>query len=201
MPTPEQVRQLPELVRVRVPQEWEDLNGHVNVKHHLTMYDLTSDPLLELLGISEEWVRTQRVGLFDLEHHIWFLNEVHVGEEVSLFLSFTARNEKRVQGHVFLLNVTHERLASVVEFVSAAADLDARRTVPLPAVNATDAVVSDGRPSNPLRSTNTSLYVYVPAARPPPTRGARVTRSTGGREVSSRAPPGSPWILRFSAIT
>ena len=65
---------------------------------------------------------------------IWFLNEVHVGEEVSLFLSFTARNDKRVQGHVFLLNVTHERLASVVEFVSAAADLDARRTVPLPAV-------------------------------------------------------------------
>jgi len=134
MPTPEQVRQLPELVRVRVPQEWEDLNGHVNVKHHLTMYDLTSDPLLELLGISEEWVRTQRLGLFDLEHHIWFLNEVHVGEEVALFLSFTARNEKRVQGHVFLLNVTHERLASVVEFVSASADLDARRTVPLPAV-------------------------------------------------------------------
>jgi acyl-CoA thioester hydrolase len=134
MPTPKQVRQLPELARVRVPQEWEDLNGHVNVKHHLTMYDLTSTPLLELLGISEDWVRSQRVGLIDLEHHIWFLNEVHVGEEVSLFLSFTARNDKRVQGHVFLLNVTHECLASVVEFVSAAADLDARRTVPLPTV-------------------------------------------------------------------
>ena len=57
-----------------------------------------------------------------------------MGEEVSLFLSFTARNDKRVQGHVFLLNVTHERLASVIEFVSAPADLDARRTVPLPAV-------------------------------------------------------------------
>ena len=90
--------------------------------------------MLELLGISEEWVRTQRVGLFDLEHHIWFLQEVHVGEEISLFLRFTARNEKRVQGHVFLLNITHDRLASVVEFVSAAADLDARRTVPLPVV-------------------------------------------------------------------
>lgn len=134
MPTPEQVRQLPELVRVRVPQEWEDLNGHVNVKHHLTMYDLTNDPFLRLLGVSEEWVRTQRVGLFDLEHHIWFLNEVHVGEEISLFVRFSARNDKRMQGHVFLLNVTHERLASVIEFVSAAADLDARRTVPLPAV-------------------------------------------------------------------
>ena len=134
MPTPEQVRQLPELARVRVPKEWEDMNGHVNVKHHLTMYDLTSDPLLELLGVSAAWVSAGRIGLFDLEHHIWFLQEVHVGEEISLFLRFTARNEKRVQGHVFLLNITHDRLASVVEFVSAAADLDARRTVPLPVV-------------------------------------------------------------------
>ncbi len=134
MPTAEQVRQLPELVRVRVPQEWEDLNGHVNVKHHLTMYDMTSEPLLALLGISDEWVRTERRGLFDLEHHIWYQHEVHVGEEVALHLGFSARNAKRVHGHVFLLNVTHDRLASVVEFVTAAADLDARRTVPLPDV-------------------------------------------------------------------
>jgi len=132
MPTPVQVRQLPELLTVRVPKDWEDLNGHVNVKHHLGMYDLTNDPLLALLGISEEWVRTERTGIFDLEHHIWYLNEVHVGEEVALFIRLTERNAKRVQGLVFLLNVTQDRLASVVEFVSTAADLDTRRTMPLP---------------------------------------------------------------------
>ncbi len=134
MPTPEQVRQLPELLRVQVPREWEDLNGHVNVQHHLGMYDMTTDPLLELLGISVQWVRSERIGLFDLEHHIWYQNEVHVGEEVGLYLRFTARNLKRAQGLVFLLNLTHDRLASVVEFVSIAAHLDTRRSVPLPEV-------------------------------------------------------------------
>jgi acyl-CoA thioester hydrolase len=134
MPTPAQVRQLPELVRVRVPREWEDLNGHVNVQHHLTMYNLTTDPLLALLGISEEWVRVERRGLFDLEHHIWYLNEVHVGDEVSLHLRMSARNAKRVLGQVYLINATQDALASVIEFVSAAADLDARRTIPLPDV-------------------------------------------------------------------
>jgi acyl-CoA thioester hydrolase len=134
MPTPEQVRQLPELVRVRVPPEWEDLNGHVNVQHHLTMYNLTTAPLLAQLGISEDWVRTERCGLFDLEHHIWYLNEVHVGDDVSLHLRMTARNARRVQGHVYLINASRDSLASVIEFVSAAADLDARRTIPLPAV-------------------------------------------------------------------
>jgi acyl-CoA thioester hydrolase len=134
MPSTAQVRQLPELVRVRVPPEWEDLNGHVNVQHHLTMYNMTTDPLLARLGISEEWVRVERRGLFDLEHHIWYLNEAHVGDEVSLHLRMTARNAKRVIGQVYLVNVTQDALASVIEFVSAAADLDARRTVPLPDV-------------------------------------------------------------------
>lgn len=134
MPTPAQVRQLPELLRVRVPREWEDLNGHVNVKHHLGMYDLTNDPFMALMGISEQWVRTERIGLFDLEHHIWYENEVHVGEEVGLYIRFTARNLKRAQGLVFLLNLTNDKLASAIEFVSTAAHLDTRRTVPLPEI-------------------------------------------------------------------
>jgi hypothetical protein len=56
-----------------------------------------------------------------------------VGEEVALYIRFTVRNHKRVQGIVFLLNLTHDRLASAVEFVSTAAHLDSRRTVALPA--------------------------------------------------------------------
>jgi hypothetical protein len=49
-----------------------------------------------------------------------------------LHLRLNARNARRVQGHVFLLNTTRDVLASAIEFVSAAADLDARRTVALP---------------------------------------------------------------------
>lgn len=134
MPTLDQIRQLPELVRLRVPAEWEDMNGHVNVRHHLGMYDLTNDPLLELLGISEAWVRSQRVGLFDLEHHIWYQNEVHVGEEVALCIRFTARDVKRAQGVVFLFNLVQGRMASAIEFLSIAAHLDTRRAAPLPEI-------------------------------------------------------------------
>ena len=134
MPLPDEIRRLPLLLRVTVPREWEDLNGHVNVKHHLGMYDLTTVAVLELLGIDEDWVRTHRTGIFDLEHHIWFVNEVHVGDEVALHIRFTERNQKRVAGLVFLLNESRQCLSSVIEFVSAAAHLDARRAIPLPEV-------------------------------------------------------------------
>lgn len=133
MPTTAQVRQLPELARVRVPAAWQDFNGHVNVQHHLEMYNLTTAPLLARLGISEDWARHERLGLFDLEHHVWYLNEVHVGAEVTLHLRLSARNAKRMLGQVYLVDATRDALASVVEFITAAADLDARRTVPFPA--------------------------------------------------------------------
>ena len=150
MPTAAQLRssRCPELARVRVPPEWQDLNGHVNVKHHLGMYDLTTDAMLELLGISAEWVRHERIGIFDLEHHIWFQRELHVGEEVALYLRFAARDAKRVHGVVFLLNTSDDEIASAIEFMSLAVHLDTRRAVALPGLicERIDALLRDHQP-------------------------------------------------------
>ena len=132
MPTAVQLEPLPVLARVRVPPEWEDLNGHVNVQHHLGMYDMTSDAMLQLLGVSADWVRDQQVGLVDLEHHIWFRRELHVGDEVTLHLRITGLNERRVQGVVFLRNVQSGEVASAIEFLSIAVDLANRRAIPVP---------------------------------------------------------------------
>jgi len=132
MPTAAQVRELPQLCRIEVPRDWEDINGHVNVQYYLRMYDLTTVPMLEALGIDEDWVRRERIGLFDLEHHIWYLDEIHVGHEVTAHVGFAVRNAKRTQGVLFLVDATVERLASAIEFVSTAAHLDTRRSVPFP---------------------------------------------------------------------
>jgi acyl-CoA thioester hydrolase len=132
MPTPAQIRELPELTRIKVPREWEDMNGHVNVQYHVTMYNECTDPMLVMLGIDQEWIREGRVGLFDFEHHIWYQNEVHVGDEVGVYARFMVRNAKRMHGVVMLLNATRDCVASVIEFVCGAADLDARRTVAWP---------------------------------------------------------------------
>jgi len=134
MPSAAQVRELPELCRIHVPNDWQDLNGHVNVQYYLRMYDLAGAPMLEALGVDEAWVHRERIGLFDLEHHIWYLGEIHVGHEVTAHLRFGVRNARRVQGVLFLVDATVGRLASAIEFVSAAVHLDTRRTVPLPEV-------------------------------------------------------------------
>jgi acyl-CoA thioester hydrolase len=132
MPTVAQVDDLPVLMEKVVPPEWQDLNGHVNVRHYLELYDAASWPKLAEFGLDARTFLERRQGLFDLEHHLWYLDELHVGDTVTVHWRFLARTVKRFHGVMFIVNRTRGRLASVFEYVSTGADLDARRTAPLP---------------------------------------------------------------------
>lgn len=132
MPTVEQVRELPALLEMTIPPEWQDINGHVNVRHYLDIYDQTGWPLLAWLGISEDLFKIEKKGFFDLEHHIWYLAEMHVGDVVSGHTRFVGRSAKRFHGVMFIVNKTRECVASALEFVTTGADLTTRRSAELP---------------------------------------------------------------------
>lgn len=132
MPTVDQVRQLPALLELTVPAEWQDINGHVNVQYYLAIYDRAGWPFLDLLGIDESRFRVDRTGFFDLENHLWYLAEVHVGDVVTAHFRLIARSVKRFHGVMFILNATRGSLASAIEFVTTGADLRARKSAALP---------------------------------------------------------------------
>jgi len=138
MPTIEQLDALPSLLERRIPPEWQDLNGHVNVRHYLELYDSASWPMLATFGLDERIFLEHRQGLFDLEHHLWYLSELHVGDKVTVHSRMLERNAKRFHGVMFIVDRTRQRLASAFEYVSTGADLDARRTAPLPAAFAAE---------------------------------------------------------------
>lgn len=133
LPALQELDDLPPLLERTVPAEWEDLNGHVNVRHYLELYDQAGWPMMGCLGIDERHFRDERRGFFDLEHHIWYLAEMHVGDSVTVHARFLARSAKRFHGVMFIANRTRQSVASVFEYVSTAADLEARRSAPLPA--------------------------------------------------------------------
>ena len=132
MPSVAQVDDLPVLMEKVIPPEWLDLNGHVNVRHYLELYDAASWPRLAEFGLDARAFLERRQGLFDLEHHLWYLDELHVGETVTVHWRFVARSAKRFHGVMFIVNRTRDRLASVFEYLSTGADLDSRRAAPLP---------------------------------------------------------------------
>lgn len=129
-PSIEQVEQLPRLLQTTIPPEYEDLNGHMNIQHYMGLYDKASYPFVAMLGLDETYFTQQRKGIFDLEHHLHYLAEVHIGDTVSIYSRLLARSAKRMHGMWFMVNDTRQQLANTFEFVSTHADLEARRTAP-----------------------------------------------------------------------
>lgn len=131
-PSVEQVRSLPHFLRQVIPPEFEDINGHVNIQHYLGLYDKAGWPFFALLGMDESYFNEERKGIFDLEHHLFYLAELHIGDEVAIHGRLVARSAKRLHGIWFIVNETRNQLSNTFEFVSTHADLETRRTSPFP---------------------------------------------------------------------
>ena len=131
-PTFEQVLELEKLSKHTIPEDWQDMNGHVNIQYYQTLYDMGGWAMFKQLGIDESYFSERRLGLFDLEHHLYYLSELHVGDVVSLHGRFLARNHKRLQGIVFIVNESRGVLACTLEFVSTGANLGTRRSDDFP---------------------------------------------------------------------
>lgn len=123
---------LPLLLRRTIPPEYQDENNHMNVRHYLTLFDDAGYPLVESLGLTLAFHQQHGTGGFDLEHHIHYLNEVHIGDTVALYYRMVERSAKRIHYLMFMINETSGKLAAIFECVNSFADLTVRRTAPYP---------------------------------------------------------------------
>jgi acyl-CoA thioester hydrolase len=123
---------LPLAIRHVIPQDYEDENGHMNVRHYLSVFDDAGYPLVANIGLTPEYHQQHGTGGFDLEHHLHYLNEVHIGDTVAVYYRLVARSAKRIHYLMFMVNETRGKLAAVFECVNSFADLTVRRTAPYP---------------------------------------------------------------------
>lgn len=123
---------LPIVLETVVTSEYEDANGHLNVTGYLALHDRAGWLWLQPLGIDPSSPARPR-GLMDLEHHLRYLSEVHVGDEVAIHAQLLERSERRVHGILYLVNHSREQLANTLEFVSVHVDLERRRAAPFDA--------------------------------------------------------------------
>jgi acyl-CoA thioester hydrolase len=129
----DQLANLPLLYRTVIPPAYEDRNGHMNVRWYLALYDEAGDALYPMLGLTEDYLAASRMGGFDLEHHLWYASEVHIGDTVVIRARILARSAKLMHYLMFMVNDTRGVLSSTFECVHAHADLTTRRTAPFPA--------------------------------------------------------------------
>lgn len=128
----EQITALEPVYRLVIPTEYLDENGHMNMRWYLAVYDDAGYPLAQRLGLTPAFHAAHGSGGFDLEHHIHYLSEVMIGDEVVIYARLLGHSAKRVHYMMFMVNETRGRLASIFECVTSFADLRARRTAPYP---------------------------------------------------------------------
>ncbi len=128
----ENITALPIVYRATIPEAYRDANGHMNMRWYLHLYDEAGNPLVEGFGLTPDFHREHGSGGFDLEHHIHYLKEVHIGDRVVICARLVGRSAKRIHYLLFMVNETRGTLASIFECVNSFADLTTRRTAPYP---------------------------------------------------------------------
>jgi acyl-CoA thioester hydrolase len=127
----EKVTALPFQFRTVVPPEYQDENRHMNVRGYMAIFDDAGYPFIASFGITPEFREATGTGGFDLEHHLHYLNEVHIGDTVAVYSRVHGRSAKRIHYMMFMVNETRGTLAATFECVNSSADLRVRRTAPI----------------------------------------------------------------------
>jgi acyl-CoA thioesterase FadM len=132
-PTYEQLVSLPAYVEQPVPIAFEDINGHLNVRHYIGIASEGLDESLVDCGIPQNWPVSDGHGCFSAEHHCEYFSELRTGTQMSARVLLGARSERAAHALVYLLDDTHQRVSFAMEEIFLHIDMGTRRTAPWPA--------------------------------------------------------------------
>ncbi len=146
-PTFDQLTDLPAYCEQVVPSAYEDINGHLNIRHYLGIASEGLDESLVALGIAQNWPTVAQQAVFSAEHHLTYVAELRTGDRVSVRVYLVGRSQRAAHAVVYLVDATHERLSYVMEEIILHVDMTTRRTSPWPdtVAAALDARIADDR--------------------------------------------------------
>jgi len=117
----------------RVPPEWIDYNGHMNVAYYTLAFDNATDEVLEeRLGVGVTFVREARQGPMALQTQIHYLDELVEGEEFACDFLLVDADPKRIHFLMTMIKMATGEPAATYESLTMNVDLAARRSAPYP---------------------------------------------------------------------
>lgn len=144
-PTFDQLTDLPAYCEQVVPSAYEDINGHLNIRHYLGIASEGLDESLVDLGIPQNWPTVAKQTVFSAEHHLTYVAELCTGDRISVRVRLIGRSQRAAHAVAYLVDSTNERLSYVMEEIFLHVDMTTRRTSPWPddVAAALDARIAD----------------------------------------------------------
>jgi acyl-CoA thioester hydrolase len=131
-PTYDELAALPSCTPQSVPTAFEDINGHLNIRHYVGIASEGLDESLLDVGIPQNWPTMAGLGVFTAEHHMTYLSELRTGDRISVRVRVVGRSARAAHVVVYLLDDTHQRLSYVMEEIFLHIDMASRRTADWP---------------------------------------------------------------------
>ena len=117
----------------RVPPDWIDYNGHMNVAYYTMAFDKALDDIFDALGIGAASAHIDRMGPMALQCQIHYIGELLEGTRFACDFLLLDADPKRVHLMLMMRNLDKdEALAATYENLSLNVDLDARKSAPYP---------------------------------------------------------------------
>lgn len=131
-PTYDDLAELPAFSAQAVPAAFEDINGHLNIRHYVGIASEGLDESLAELGIPQNWPTVAGQGIFSVEHHMNYLAELRTGDKISARVYLVGRSERAAHAVVYLLDDTHQRVSYAMEEIFLHIDMESRHSAPWP---------------------------------------------------------------------
>ena len=121
-----------ELYRTRIPEEWIDYNGHMNLAYYVYAFDRGVDGLMQRIGLTEEHREQTGGTIFAAEGHLTYQRELQLGDPIVISLQLLGWDRKRLHTFWRMHHAEDEQLAATGEFMSLYVNLNTRRSAQMP---------------------------------------------------------------------
>jgi|TARA_B110000977_G_scaffold187327_1_gene254299 acyl-CoA thioester hydrolase len=96
-----------------VIKDWIDYNGHLNDAYYLVIFTQATDALQNHLGLTLEHIKHTGETLFTVETHLAYVQQVGLGEVVTISSKILETDSKRMRIFHSMFNEQNQLLATV----------------------------------------------------------------------------------------
>ena len=111
----------------KVIKEWTDYNGHMNMSYYILIFDNAAEVMLTKFKMGGDSAQNDKKSTFAVETHTTYDQEVKLGEEVEVHLTYLGHDIIRIHYRVSMYHKEKKYLAATTEVLSIYIDLNQRK--------------------------------------------------------------------------
>ena len=110
-----------------IKKDWIDYNNHMNMAYYVLIFDDVWEIMLKKFLMGEKSAKSSNRSTMVVETHTTYNNEVKLGDEVEINLSFFDHDKKRLHYKMEMVDKLSKKLSATLEMLSLYINLDKRK--------------------------------------------------------------------------